>query len=768
MRLFPLILYQLCPYIPPANENPKKGPFLILAPRLYTKVAKRCRFQYDRDCTEELLRQKTKNSKAFWTLLKGKCPVKSSSLTANDFFTYFHGISNPTDAVYIADEDVYEYVRTYDQGEIEEMYDELNIDISNEEVATAVKQLKRGKAAGTDALINELYVAGATVLVPKLTKLFNCVFKSGKFPKGWSEGLIVPIPKKGNPNNVDNYRGITLLSTMGKLFTRVLNNRLTFWSDCYGILIDIQMGFRAGFSTVDNMFVLSALIDAILRQGKKIYCAFVDFRKAFDYVNRDCLWYKLLKNGVRGEMFNMISNMYSNVKSRVKYDGSVSPSFDCYLGVRQGESLSPLLFSLFINDMESELFSKGVQGITCDDVKLCLLLYADDSVLFADSRDALQEGLDHLHDYCQRWKLTVNTDKTKVLVFARGGRLSADDHWFYGDNQLHVVTQFCYLGIVFSTRGKFTIAQQTLADQARKATFALKKQIQHFYDLKPEFMCFLFDKMITPILGYACEIWGFGAAEPIERVHLQFCKNVLKLKRCTANFFVYGELGRYPLVVKRHVQIIKYWLKIVVQHSNKLVCKAYKTMYTACEVDHSIVNWASQVRDLLNSLGYGHVWLYQGVANAKLFLNEFQQRVYDNALQNWNNSVRNSSQSLMYRNLKPTMEYSPYLKIIAQPKYRYAFTKFVTKNHKLAVVTGAWHKPRPIPFRERLCTVCRKLEDEYHVVMECSKFTRLRERYISETFWRRPSMYKFMSLISSIDPPTLQNLAIFVYKISHV
>ena len=90
-------------------------------------------------------------------------------------------------------------------------------------------------------------------------------------------------------------------------------------------------------------------------------------------------------------------------------------------------------------------------------------MYDDDSVILAESREGLQEGLDYLHDYCKRWKLTVNTDKTKVLVFARGGRLSHDDHWFYGDYRLEVVNKLCYLGVVFGTSGKYRIAQHTLS-----------------------------------------------------------------------------------------------------------------------------------------------------------------------------------------------------------------------------------------------------------------------------------------------------------------
>ena len=168
------------------------------------------------------------------------------------------------------------------------LYNELNNIISDSKVELAIKQLKRGKAAGCDHLINELYIYGCDQLIPKLFALFNVVFKSSHFPRSWQEGIIVPIHKKGSVDNVQNYRGITLLSTLGKLFTRIINNRLNYWSDTYHIINDNQSGFRQGMSTVDNIYILQSLIGVAFIRGKKVFFASIDFSKAFDYINRDC------------------------------------------------------------------------------------------------------------------------------------------------------------------------------------------------------------------------------------------------------------------------------------------------------------------------------------------------------------------------------------------------------------------------------------------------------------------------------------------------
>ena len=107
----------------------------------------------------------------------------------------------------------------------------------------------------------------------------------------------------------ENYRGITLLSTLGKLFTKILNSRLTDWAENYGVYIEAQVGFRSKMDTIDNIFVLHGLITHLINKGRKLYCAFVDFRKAFDFVNRDILWFKLIKLGVRGKILNVMRGM---------------------------------------------------------------------------------------------------------------------------------------------------------------------------------------------------------------------------------------------------------------------------------------------------------------------------------------------------------------------------------------------------------------------------------------------------------------------------
>ena len=139
-------------------------------------------------------------------------------------------------------------------------------------------------------------------------------------------------------------------------------------------------------------------------------------------------------------------------------------------------------------------------------------------------------GLNLLSEYCTSWKLKVNATKTKVLIFRKGGTLQRNLVFMYEDQPIEIVRSFKYLGIVFTTGGSFSEAQTTLAGQAQKAILKLNKYLYKFTYVSPKHKLELFDKLISPILNYSCEVWGFCQANAVERVHMQFCKKLLGVK----------------------------------------------------------------------------------------------------------------------------------------------------------------------------------------------------------------------------------------------
>ena len=168
--------------------------------------------------------------------------------------------------------------------------------------------------------------------------------------------MTKPIYKqKGSCDDCDdpnNYRGITILSCFGKLFTSVINNRLVEYFDENTTIGPEQAGFRAGHSTVDHVFTLHCIIDFFSAKKKRLYCLFIDYEKAFDRVERAFLWQKLLDSGVDGRILTIIKDMYRKAKSCVKTGNVCSDYFYCYSGVRQAENLSPVLFAIYLNDLQ--------------------------------------------------------------------------------------------------------------------------------------------------------------------------------------------------------------------------------------------------------------------------------------------------------------------------------------------------------------------------------------------------------------------------------
>ena len=395
-------------------------------------------------------------------------------------------------------------------------------------------------------------------------------------------------------------------------------------------------------------------------------------------------------------------------------------------------------------------------------IKLFILLYADDIVIFSGSAEGLQEGLNFLDAYCKRWKLKVNTSKTKVMVFRKAGLLPRNLEFIFDNTVLEIVGKFTYLGVVFTSGGSFIEAQNTLAGQARKALFIVEKYIYKFTTLSTSHMIDLFDKLILPILNYCSEVWGFIPAHTIERVHLQYWKKLLGVKKNTQNDFVYGEFGRTSLAMRRCYIIIKYWFKILTSDENKYIKYIYKMMLSDLADRPNKVNWAYLVKDLLSTMGFYEVWLGQGVGNVGVFLKLFKQRLNDNFIQNWNDRLNNSNRASFYCTIAD-FSLKPYLDSINVLKFRTALARLRVSSHKLEIEAGRWARPYK-PVDERKCNFCNCREDEYHFILECRLYNHLRRKYIGRFYWARPSMFKFVELMKSSNLKIISNLSIFVYK----
>ena len=527
---------------------------LIEKKREYKRYATRMKRHYYRYEGNKLCYMRKNNPKKFYKLFKKK-PSTRCTINSDEFFQYFKNICNTDNVIQVDANDNLDTTNA--------VFEELDKVIDVDEVVRVLKNLKCGKATGFDTLLNEYFAKFKDVFSPVLARLFNSILNCGRFPKSWSTGMIVPIHKKGNLHDVNNYRGITLVSNLSKIFTSLLNNRLLDWSGKFNVISDAQFGFKPGFGTTDAIFALHGLISNYLSNGKKLYCCFVDYRKAFDKIDRNKLFYKLARSGVTGKLLNIIQQIYSDLKSCVKHNSELSDFFSSTVGLMQGEALSPFLFSLYINDFESELISSNCEPVNLRDLSLFLLLYADDTVILSDSRKGLQNLLDRLYTYSSDWNIEVNIDKTKIVIFRKGFRLCRDDKWFYNNEPVEVVNSFAYLGITLNFNGIFTKTQSLIAQQGNKCMFKILKLCNDNY-LNIETKLHVFDTYVASVLNYGAEVWGFHPGNDIEKVHTRFCKMILKVKNSTPNFMVYTELGRLPSAYYKKITYFEVLGKIIV------------------------------------------------------------------------------------------------------------------------------------------------------------------------------------------------------------
>ena len=166
-------------------------------------------------------------------------------------------------------------------------------------------------------------------------------------------------------------------------------------------------------------------------------------QKAFDWVNRDLLWYKLLIHNITGNIYWAIRSLYKNTISCVRLNNLYSNWFNVVNGVRQGDNLSPTLFGIFINDLAIEIQSLNL-GISIGEHKVSILLYADDIAIISENEENLQKMLDKLNEWCKKWELVINREKSQVVNFRKKRKERSNFSFYIGTAEIEIVEKYKY------------------------------------------------------------------------------------------------------------------------------------------------------------------------------------------------------------------------------------------------------------------------------------------------------------------------------------
>ena len=372
--------------------------------------------------------------------------------------------------------------------------DEFNTNV--DEVIELCKEIETSKSSGFDDMSSRICKDAFMVLADQLVHLFNCSLDAGVFPDAWKAAKIIPLFKGGDRESVSNYRPISLLPLRGKLLEKIVHKRISSFLEERNFLTKNQGGFRKGFSTVSTIADLTDDIFQNINKGYTTMAAFIDLKKAFDTVNFDILIRKLYKAGIRSSVLDWCVNYLTNRCQRTHVNGITSDRLSVTCGVPQGSVLGPLLFLVYINDLDAALDSCKAK------------LYADDTVLYQsgvnvqEASGKLQTSLNKFCSWAKVNKLTINVNKTKLMVFGSRSKVkkAKDVKIYIHDILLQRVPTFKYLGLVLDQTLTYN---HHLSSVIRTVLYKMTLLAKVKKYLNNKVALLIYKSMILPYLDYA-------------------------------------------------------------------------------------------------------------------------------------------------------------------------------------------------------------------------------------------------------------------------
>uniref|UniRef100_T1IHP6 Reverse transcriptase domain-containing protein n=1 Tax=Strigamia maritima TaxID=126957 RepID=T1IHP6_STRMM len=514
----------------------------ILAKKHLRALYRQKKKERDKDIWDRV--KKSADAKQFWTEIKKftrRKQIVGQNIADADWNAHFMNLLGGTDA--------------------KPPWDDLGF----AEFSAQIAKLKNNKSPGPDQLINEFLKALPSGPRRRLLGWINEIWRQ----QAW-------LPQRrvaGDASLPSNYRGITLLNGIYKVITAMMAKRISSWLEENHKIKESQAGFRRGYNTFYS-WILN--------------------------IDRTKLFEKIWKIGIRGHMFSMIKKIYEETSSCVRTAKGLTEMFWTNLGVRQGCPLSPVLFVIFLNDLEDNWIKWNMGGTLCGRWKLYCLKFSDDVAIIAESAVGLQAMISELERHVGESKLTVNVGKSKIVIFRRGGRRAKEEAWWFCGQQFEVVNSFKYLGYIFSTKNS---TREHLREHSAKASKVVNKVwgivkragLQDFASIER-----LFDSLILSVVGYGVEIWGLRLREVLERVQGKFFKMLCGLDRNTPDYIWWLEMGRPRLELLTIRRVFYFMLHILRMGDHRWPLRCLREDLLARPAGRG---WWGDLSDLLRSVG---------------------------------------------------------------------------------------------------------------------------------------------------------------------
>ena len=441
----------------------------------------------------------------------------------------------------------------------EENEDLLNKTFTMTEMNRALRKTKMtapGKDQVCYIMISNLSEAAKGILL----ELYNRVWKEGKLPESWKEAVIVPIPKPGkDSSNPENYRPIALTSNICKIMEKMINERLTYYMESKGFMSKYQSGFRKGRNTMDPTICLEHEIRKAQINKESVVAVFFDIEKAYDMMWVEGLLVRLRKLGVKGRIYRWIEDFLTERSIQVRVGKSLSGKFKIENGTPQGSIISPLLFSIMINEVFEEIESG--MGFS---------LFADDGAIWKRGKNLkfivkkLQEAINRVEEWSYKWGFKFSVGKTNIMFFTRK-RVGDEIKLKLYKQDLKRVKHFKLLGMWFDERLTWNIHIQKVVDKCKKVINIMRCLVGKEWGADRVALKGIYDGLIRAFIDYGSVVYGAAAEthmkklEGIQNQALRLCTGGFKTTPIAA---LQVEMGVMPIDLRRLQLSLTYWVHL--------------------------------------------------------------------------------------------------------------------------------------------------------------------------------------------------------------
>ncbi len=614
-------------------------------------------------------------------------------------------------------------------------------DIKTKDIKDIISGFKNRKAVALDQIPNEFLKYGGTTVWAMMGIIFNAVLREGKFPQIWKKGRTSFIPKPKSDGTLDTMRGLTINSSVGKVLLKILEKRMTLDVEERGVLGEMQHGFRRGFQTLDALYVLTDTVARRKVKGLRTAAAFIDIKKAYDWVDRDVLWGKLEELGFGIRLISFLQDMYRDTTTRVRFQDIETGEIPVKVGLKQGCCLSPLLFAMYIQEISIDLAKSG-EGVWVGPeggkVKIPALLFADDLVLIADSEGSLQRLLDIVGNGARKLNMTLSPEKSKVLLSWRGPDKRVK--WNCGfmkiteGRKVRVKVEmdedgeYKYLGIYVKFHERiFEKQADTLLIKARKQrglnTLIWTKSHESIWVAAK-----LWLQASLPALLYGSEVMILNEKEilKVDRIQRDVARRIVGGHKGCAIKAMYGELGWKDIKYDFDKRLLRFVGRMWVGGlpENRWSVKVFLEGLEDVRLGKTLTPWWTRVSKKFDEYELDTSLLIRKESFAK-WKAHVDKQIIEKANSEWRDRM-DEMHTLRYYKKKEAPCYEEYLRDDWEKK-RELF-KLRTGQAMLNSIRCKWD-----PLVDEVCLLCGEArETEEHLVLECKNLDKERGWVLDE------------------------------------